>query len=167
MGTPTFTEIRGYKLKRTGGFSLIEAIVSIVLLSIVGLFVFSFLMSSMDGYRRVKERGSLSSKGRMAMDRMIRELRDARRPVSVAGGVVSFTKEHPSPTDSSLNITLSKSGSVLRRTGNDSGAVDLVDNVNAFTPAVNGTIDGVVNLELVLQGASETVRYYSEVLPRN
>ena len=138
-----------------------------VLLSIVSIFVFSFLMSSMDGYRQVKERGSLESQGRMAMDRMIRELRDARRPVSVTGGVVSFTKEHPSPNDTSLNISFSKSGSVLRRTGSDSGTVELVDNVNAFTPAVNGTINGVINLELVLQGTSETVRYYSEVLPRN
>ena len=75
-------------------------IVVIVILSIVGLMVFSFLGNSMASYMIVKERDRIYDEGLMAMERMTREIKDARYDgvtyliTNVTNTSVTFTRKH-------------------------------------------------------------------------
>jgi len=126
------------------GFSLIEMIVVIVILSIVGLMVFSFLGNSMAAYMIVKENDRIYDEGLMAMERMTREIKDARYDgvtyliTNVANTSVTFTRQHATPQDASTSITFRRNGNVLERQGNVSGTNVLAGNVASFTPIVSG-----------------------------
>ncbi len=126
------------------GFSFIELIVVIVILSIVGLMVFSFLGNSMASYMIVKERDRIFDEGLTAMERMSREIKDARYdsvtyPITaVANTSVSFTRKHATPRDASTSITFRRNGNVLERVGNVSGTRVLAGNVASFSPTVSG-----------------------------
>jgi len=126
------------------GFSLIEMIVVIVILGIVGLMAFGFLGNSMAAYMIVKERDRIFDEGLMAMERMTREIKDARYdsisyPItSVANTSVTFTRKHATPQDASTSITFRRNGNGLERVGNVSGTNVLAGNVASFTPIVSG-----------------------------
>lgn len=59
------------------GFTLIELIAVIVMLSIIGTFSVRFIASTIDNYNRTIDRGKLVSHGRQALERMTRQLRAA------------------------------------------------------------------------------------------
>ena len=59
------------------GFTLIELIAVIVLLSIMGTFSVRFIVSTLDNYNRTVDRGKLVGHGRQALERMTRQLRAA------------------------------------------------------------------------------------------
>ena len=105
------------------GFSLIEMIVVIVILGIVGLMAVSFLGNSMASYMIVKERDRIFDEGLMALERMTREIKDARYdstsyPITgVANTSVTFTRKHATPQDASTSITFRRNGNVLERVG--------------------------------------------------
>ena len=135
------------------GFSLIEMIVVIVILSIVGLMVFNFLGNSMASYMIVKERDRIYDEGLLAMERMTREIKDARYdsvsyPITaVANTSITFSRKHGTPQDTSTSITFRRNGNVLERVGNVSGTHVLAGNVASFSPIVSGKN---VNLSLGL-----------------
>ncbi|MGH1371204.1 MAG: PulJ/GspJ family protein [Cellvibrionaceae bacterium] len=59
------------------GFTLIELIAVIVILSIMGTFSVRFIVSTLDNYNRTVDRGKLVAHGRQALERMTRQLRAA------------------------------------------------------------------------------------------
>ena len=59
------------------GFTLIELIAVIVMLSIMGTFSVRFIVSTLDNYNRTIDRGKLVGHGRQALERMTRQLRAA------------------------------------------------------------------------------------------
>jgi prepilin-type N-terminal cleavage/methylation domain-containing protein len=150
---------------RIRGFTVIEMIISIVILGILGVYTFSFLGNSMGAYVRVRDHKTLYDEARIAMRRMADEIEDANRnaPITITPNTsIVFTKTHPSAT----MITYILSGSVLNRV---SGGVTnaLTGNVQTFNPAVDGTTK-VVTLELVQAvSGGGTVRFRTMVYPRN
>lgn len=145
------------------GFSLIEMIMVIVILGIIGVYTFSFLGDTMGAYVRVKEHKTLYDEGRLAMQFMVNELRDANQndPFTVSTSSITFTRTHPSATV----ITYSLSGSTLNR--EESGTFPLAGSVQSFTPTISGTVPSqVITLELVISGRG-TVRFRTAVFPRN
>jgi len=63
--------------KKSRGFTLIEMIVVIVLMGIIAGVVTPFILKAMQGYMASKARATLVSKGRLAMERLSREVRQA------------------------------------------------------------------------------------------
>jgi prepilin-type N-terminal cleavage/methylation domain-containing protein len=148
---------------KSRGFTFIEMIVVIVILSIVGLMVFGYLGSSMASYMIVKERDRIFDEGLMAMERMTREIKDARYdsvsyPItSVANTSVTFTRKHATLQDASTSITFRRSGNVLERVGNVSGTRALAGNVASFDPTIVSGKNVNLSLGLTVAGGGTLV----------
>ena len=73
------------------GFTLIEMITVIVILSIISALGFGFVRSTLQSYNTTIDRGKLITKGRLALERMSRQLRAAvPNSVRVVGDCVEF-----------------------------------------------------------------------------
>ena len=156
------------------GFSLIELIVVIVILSILGLISFSFLGNSMKTYMLVKDGNLIYDEGLMALERMTREIRDARyQPPTytltpVPNTSITFTRKHPTPQDTSTNITFRINGNQLERMGNVSGTHILAGHVTSFSPTLNGkTVKLELGLEINSGGTTIPVVLHSSATARN
>ena len=70
------------------GFTLIELVTTIVVLSILALGTTQFIVNSIDGYQDTARREELASAGRIAIEKVTRELRNAHPSTVrvVAGG---------------------------------------------------------------------------------
>ena len=77
------------------GFTMIEIIISIVIMGILSIYTFSFLGDSMGAYVRVKEHKILYDEARIAMERMALEIRNAGRS-SITIGTSSISFDQPS-----------------------------------------------------------------------
>lgn len=127
--------------KREAGFTLIEIVVTLLLVGILSVFTGLFMNTFLSGYFTVKNNSDTAMKAQMALDRISLELRDIH-PVSVTV---------PSPvsvlTDNSLITYTNLSGAVRTirfqapyiylstpPTANNS---ILIDNVQAFQLSAN------------------------------
>lgn len=73
------------------GFTLIEMVISIILLSIVGLFLGNVIGQAMGIYAGTSAREALIQQGRFVTERMSRELREAvPNSMLVANGCIEF-----------------------------------------------------------------------------
>src|SRR3989304_2357695 len=68
------------------GFTLIEIIVVIVILSIVSVITIKFLVDSLNIYTMMVNQKTLFDEGKLAMERMCRDIRDAQSITSVTAG---------------------------------------------------------------------------------
>lgn len=76
---------------RNTGFTLIELIAVVVILSIIGALGFGFVASTLESYNTTINRGKLAAKGRAALERMARQIRAAvPNSVRVNGQCVEF-----------------------------------------------------------------------------
>ena len=121
------------------GVTLIELITVIVVLGIVGLMGVSFLGNSMQAYIHIKERDQLYDEGRLALERVIREIRVADSIGTITTGAsaaISFTKPASavSPNDNSTAITFRLNGTQLRREANNAPTTVLTDRVSLVHP---------------------------------
>ena len=75
------------------GFTLIEMVVTIVLLGIISAALAPFFFSAVSGYFDTQARARLTGEGRLALERLSRDLREADpASISVIGGnQLSFT----------------------------------------------------------------------------
>ena len=151
------------KISELKGFTIIELIISIVILGVLGVYTFSFLGDSMGAYVRVKDHKVLYDEARIAMRRMADEIRDANRTASITTTATSitFTKSH----NPSAQITYSLAGGFLNRVYN--GTYVLAGNVQGFNPTYDSGTN-IVTLELVVSLSGRgTVRFRTKVYPRN
>ncbi len=142
------------------GFTIIELIIVIVILGILGVYTFSFLGDSMGAYVRVQEHKILYDEGRVAMEFMVREIRDGNqnKNIDIHSGRINFHKCHPSDTA----IEYKLDNGILKRNNRA-----LAGNVTSFTPSVSGTAPNqVVSLDLTLSGRG-TIRFRTAIYPRN
>ena len=163
------------------GFSLIELIVVIVILSILGLMSFSFLGNSMATYMLVKDGNLIYDEGLMALERMTREIRDARHQpptytLTPGTNSITFTRKHPTPQDNSTNIIFRINGNQeLERVGDVSGTHILAGHVTSFSPTLfpdptdpNGkTVKLELGLEINSGGTTIPVVLHSSATARN
>lgn len=95
------------------GFTLIEMVISIILLAVVGLFLGSVIRQGLSIYVDSSAREALIQQGRFVTERLSRELREAvPNSVLVANGCIEFLPITNSAIYSSLPSSLAPSTTI-------------------------------------------------------
>lgn len=160
-------------IKPQKGFTLVELIVTLVLVGIIGTFATLFMYTGLNGYLRAKDTSEGALKAQIALDRISLELKD-----------INDISDYNSDTNIDYT-TASESLSFARRIRYDSGNDEillsvagnenvLLDNVQTFslTATYNDLNDDISNQEVETIEASFTVgeieRSFSvRIFPRN
>ena len=98
------------------GFTLIEIVTVIIVLAIIGGFGMSFLVDNSRTYQMMKIQGVLYQDGTFAMERISRDIADARGGAAPCSG---FWRTHITAQDASLCVTYAwdTGTGILRRNG--------------------------------------------------
>lgn len=159
------------------GFTLIEIVIVIVILSIVSAITIYFLVNSLRVYTMSINQKTLFDEGKLALERMCRDIRDANNITSPAAGgsgsLITFTRTNATAQDiASENITFQLTGSNLQKVkASPSATSTLAGNVSVFTvtrgaPATNNENEIKMVLTLSL-GTGENVTIQTKVYPKN
>jgi len=158
--------------ERAGGFTLIEMVMVIVILSIISVISIYFLINSAKIYTLTINQKSLFDEGRLALERMCRDIRDASNITSPAGGgsgsSITFTRTNATAQDSaSETITFQLTGSNLQKVKTSPSATStLAANVSTFT--VTRGVSNEITLQLLLSlGTGENMTLQTKVYPKN
>jgi prepilin-type N-terminal cleavage/methylation domain-containing protein len=140
----------------TKGFTLIEIVIVIVILSIVSAITIKFLVDSLRIYTMTVNQKTLFDEGKLALERMCRDIRDARAITSPASGSsgnsITFTRANATTQDVvDETITFRLTGSNLEKV--KSSASVLASNVTSFTVA-RGATDDEITMDLTLSLSS-------------
>jgi prepilin-type N-terminal cleavage/methylation domain-containing protein len=161
------------------GFTLIEIIIVIVILSIVSAITIKFLVDSMQIYTMAVNQKTLFDEGKLALERMCRDIRDAKSISSPASGssgsAITFVRTNATAFDLGLpadttgeTITFQRNAgtSTLEKVkASPSATVTMASNVSLFNVA-NAASE--IQLQLTLNLASgENVTLQTKVYPKN
>lgn len=147
------------------GFTLIELIMVIVVLSILSVFFFSFISNAVKSYTLVREQRALYSEGVYIMERITRELSDATAvtspPAATSSSRLTFTTAaHPTRPFTTVDFQqsdrdLSRNGIIIGRNIN----TRTIDTTNwGFRVTRNpptGTGEETITVELRLTSAND------------
>jgi len=171
---PSPSPSRGKSWRGGRGYTLIEIIVVIVILAIVAVISIKFLIDGMQIYTMTINQKSLFDEGKLALERMCRDIRDANTIIGTTASSVAFTRTNatgPGQDGASERIRFDLSGTTLRKAkgvaadGSGGTPYIMANNVTAFTVA-NATNE--IQLTLTLSLASgENVTLQTKVYPRN
>lgn len=159
--------------KSTLGFTLIEMIMVIVILSFIAGFSMYFLVDSASLYSLTVNQKALSEEARIALEKICRDLRDAQS-ISIpapggSGQILSFTRTHATAGDGTNEIiTYRQTGSILEKVKTAPATVSsLAENVATFSVSREAA-SAEVKIVLTLSGSKgERVTLQSKVYPRN
>jgi len=152
------------------GFTLIEIIMVIVILSIVSAITIYFLVNSLKVYTMTVNQKTLFDEGRLALERMCRDIRDAKTITTPApngsGNTLTFIRTNATAQDSAdETITFTLSGSTLVKV-KASNTYAMAENIFQFN--VTRDSGSEMLLRLVLQRPSgEQVTMETKVYPKN
>jgi len=161
----------GFSIRPQLGFSLVELIVVIVVLGTVASMGAIVVRDGMLGYLRGREITSADWQGRLALERITRELRDIAAPnssniASCGGSTFSFTDINLQ----SITYTLSASNTLLR---NGQPLADNVTGLNfsCLTSDVQATATPstvyYVSISMVVATTNTSAAHRSTVKPRS
>ena len=154
------------------GFTLIEIIIVMVILSIVSAISIKFLVDSLKIYTMTVNQKTLFDEGKLALERMCRDIRDARSisapAAGASGSAITFIRVHGTAWDIA-NETI-----IFRRTGNtlekDKASPnvtrELASNVSTFTVSRAASNEITIQITLSL-GSGENVTLQTKVYPKN
>ena len=162
-------------LVRNKGFTLIEMVIVIVILSIVSAITIKFLVDSLRIYTMTVEQKTLFDEGKLALERMCRDLRDAKSITGSTAISITFVRTNATaydsglpgnPTGETISFQLNVATSTLEKVKASPAATSvLASNVTAFT-VTNATNE--IQLQLTLQLTSgENVTLQTKVYPKN
>jgi prepilin-type N-terminal cleavage/methylation domain-containing protein len=156
------------------GFTLIEIIVVIVILAIVSAISIKFLTDSVRIYTMTVNQKTLFDEGKLALERMCRDIRDARSITSPASGgsgnLIIFTRNNVTVQDGAAeNLTFRLTGTTLEKVKASPVATSsLASNVSTFTVTRGaGTNTEITLLLELLLATGENVRLRTKVYPKN
>jgi len=115
------------------GFTLIEAIATIVVLAIIGSIASLIILSAVDGYTDAATTAQLHMEASTAMDRIVRELRKVRLDGAAAGIAPDINDVTPTSITWGANSDLALTGKKLRLTTSGPPLREILDDVAAFT----------------------------------
>ena len=151
------------------GFTLIEIIIVIVILSIVSAITIKFLVDSLRIYTMTVNQKTLLDEGRLALERMCRDIRDARSITGTTATSVTFVRNNATAQDivgETILFQRNAGASTLEKIKASPVVTStLASDVSAFA-VTNATNE--IQLQLTLQLTSgENVALQSKVYPKN
>ncbi len=166
------------------GFTLLEVVISIVVLGVLSLFSFSLIANLTSTYALMKRQRGLHQEAAYIIDRISRELREASAvfapsSTSPGGAVLSFRRAHATAVDGNPYLSYYVSGGVLYRGSLDSGPPPpygtnqvMGSKVTNFTATYDEGIagderDDRYTVSVTLSEAGQTVTYRTTVCPKN
>ena len=157
------------------GFTLIEIIIVIVILAIVSGITIKLLTDSLRIYTMTVNQKNLFDEGKLALERMCRDIRDARSittPLAGASGsLITFTRNNATAQDAAAeNITFQLTGTTLQKVKTLPVATrSLASDVSTFTVTrgAGANTEITLLLNLLLVGTGENVSLQTKVYPKN
>ena len=157
------------------GFTLIEIIIVIVILSIVSAITIKFLVDGLRIYTMTVNQKTLFDEGKLALERMCRDIRDAKSITGVTATSITFVRTNATFSDSGLPGNLVGETITFQRNAGASTlekvkaspvvTSTLASNVSAFAVT---NVTNEIQLQLTLQLASgENVTLQTKVYPEN
>jgi type II secretory pathway pseudopilin PulG len=141
-------------LRKNSAFSIIELVMVIVLVSIIFAVTAPLMLSIASGWQLAQARNELSASAMVAMDRMIREIRQLKNNTSVItanSSTFSFVEIN------SNTVTYNVSGGHLMRTVGAT-ASQLADYVSVLTFTYYNAAGTVITTPLVSPSATNITR---------
>jgi prepilin-type N-terminal cleavage/methylation domain-containing protein len=150
------------------GFTLIEMVVVIVILSIISVITISFLISSVKIYAMSVNQKTLFDEGKLALERMCRDIRDARSITSSTASSITFVRNDATVQDivgETIIFQRNAGASTLEKVkASPSATSTMAANVFAFT-VTNATNEIQLQLTLGLS-TGENVTLQTKVYPK-
>lgn len=115
--------------RRCNGFTLVEMIATITVLSVIGTVASGIILHAADGYLDASTTAQLHSELSVAMDRAVREL----RKIPLASGVPAIDAVTATSITWSTDYSLALSGNDLNLTLDGGAAAVLLSDVTALT----------------------------------
>ena len=160
-------------LKSLKGFTLIEIIVVIIILSIVAAITIHFLVDSLRIYKMTVNQKTLFDEGKLALERMCRDIRDANSistpgPGS-SGSSITFIRNNATAQDiAGENITFQLAGTTLEKVkASPSVTISMASNVSTFTVTRGATNDEITLFLSLSLASGENVTLQTKVYPKN
>jgi len=155
------------------GFTLIEIIIVIVILSIISAISIKFVVDSLRIYTMTVNQKTLFDEGKLAMERMVRDIRDARAMAEPDPGEtvsdVRITRTNATAQDEAgeaIRFVLSGTTLQKRKSAPSVMLIDLASNVSTFTATRGSTTEITIVLTLSL-ASGESVTLQTKVYPKN
>jgi type II secretory pathway pseudopilin PulG len=141
-------------LKKISAFSIIELVMVIVLVSIIFAVTAPLMLAIGSGWQLAQARNELSASAMVAMDRMMREIRQVKNNTSViTAGSSSFSFVE----NNSNTVTYNVSGGHLMRTVGAT-ANQLADYVSALSFTYYNAAGSVIAVPVVSPSATDITR---------
>jgi prepilin-type N-terminal cleavage/methylation domain-containing protein len=153
--------------KSSKGFTLIELVIVIVILSIVSAITIKFLTDSLRIYTMTVNQKTLFDEGKLSLERMCRDIRDGSSITGTTATSVTFVRNNATAQDiASETLIFQRTGSVLEKVKASPVATSTMAN-NVFTFAVTN-VANEIQLRLTLNlTTGENVTLQSKVYPKN
>ena len=164
-----YSEIQNPKSVFQRGFTLIEIIVVIVILSIVSVITIKFLVDSMKIYTMTVNQKTLFDEGKLALERMCRDIRDARSITGTTASSVTFVRDDATAQDIAGETIIFQRNAVANTLekvkASPVATSTMASNVTTFTVA-NATNEIQLTSTLSLT-SGENVTLQTKVYPKN
>ena len=151
------------------GYTIIEMAMVVILVALLAAFSIQAIIMATGTYTTATRNYlELFQEGKLAMEKMIREIRDTNPAgITITTGSISFTKhtDHDTPRDSSLAIQFQQGGNTIERQSG-AGVFTLVDNIETGSFAANQDINGVVTLSFTISRGDTSIPLRTAVCPR-
>ena len=160
-------------MRSSKGLTLIEIIIVIVILSIISAISIKFVVDSLRIYAMTVNQKALFDEGKLALERMVRDIRDARAMAEPDVGEtvsdVRITRTNATAHDTAGEaIRFVLSGTTLQKRKSYPSAmfIDLASNVSTFTATRGDTTEITIVLTLSL-ASGENVTLQTKVYSKN
>jgi prepilin-type N-terminal cleavage/methylation domain-containing protein len=164
-----YSAIRNPQSAFQRGFTLIEFIIVIVILAFVSGITIKFLTDSLRVYTMTVNQKTLFDEGKLALERICRDIRDARSITGTTATSITFVRNNATVQDVAAETIIfqrNAGASTLEKVKASPVVTStLASNVSAFA-VTNATNE--IQLQITLQLASgENVTLQTKVYPKN
>jgi prepilin-type N-terminal cleavage/methylation domain-containing protein len=164
-----YSELRTPNSELQRGFTLIEIIIVIVILSIVSAITIKFLVDSLRIYTMTVNQKTLFDEGKLALERIGRDIRNARSITGTTASSITFVRDDATAQDISGETIIFQQNAVAKTLekvkASPAATSTMASNVTVFA-VTNATNEILLTLTLQLT-TGENVTLQTKVYPKN